>query len=301
MELRQLRYFVEVARALNFTRAAAKLRVAQPSLSRQIRDLENELGVKLLERDQRHVELTPSGRAFLEQAETLLRQAEAAAEIARSHGQSAERLSIAYVWGLFHTLAPHLMQRFRQKHPEAGVHLLDMNAAEQAIALRKGTIDAGFIGFAEEADGARLPKIRVGSARFMAVLPKKHAQAKRKRVDLKMLERDSFLAIAREAFPSAHLEMIAACERAGFKPRVAQTLDRGHTLIGLVASGCGVSILPEPLKSLPHEGVVFREIDQNLERDLFLAYSPKKHGALLEAFVQSCAGPVVKSGPARDG
>ena len=301
MELRQLRYFVEVGRALNFTRAAAKLRVAQPSLSRQIRDLEHELGVKLLERDQRHVALTASGRAFLEEAEHLLRQSEQAAEVARSEGQRTERLSIAYVWGLFHTLAPTLLQRFRRAHPEAGVHLLDMNATEQARALRSGTIHAGFIGFAEEAEGAGLPKVRVGSSRFMAVLPKGHAQAKRKRIDLKSLERDFFVGIAQEAFPGAYHEMLAACERAGFKPRVAQTVERGHTLLALVASGCGVSVLPEALEALPHQGVVFREMEQGTEGDLFLAYAPKKKSALLEAFVRSCAEPVVKSDPAHDG
>src|SRR5512146_2362069 len=113
MELRHLRYFVAVADELNFTRAAQRLRVAQPALSRQIRQLEEELGVQLLERNQRRVGLTQAGRAFLEEAKGLLQQSEAAIRRAKTAGESGRgELRLAYVWGLFHSLVPALLARF---------------------------------------------------------------------------------------------------------------------------------------------------------------------------------------------
>jgi DNA-binding transcriptional LysR family regulator len=216
MELRQLRYFVEAARHLNFTRAAQTLRVAQPALSRQIRNLEEELGVRLLERDQHHVQLTEAGRTFLAQAEVVLDQSRTAMETARAQSaKAAQRLRIGYVWGLFHTLAPERVRAFRQTMPEVSVNLLDLSATEQAGALRRGSLDAGFIGLADEADAGGLEKRQVATTRFVAVLPAEHPQARRRRVDLRALRDDLFLAIAEEAFPGALRVMMDACRRAG--------------------------------------------------------------------------------------
>src|SRR5262245_60632104 len=121
MELRQLRYFATVARELNFTRAAEKLRVAQPALSRQIKQLEEELGVTLFERDKRKVRLTPHGESFLTEAQSILSQADLALAHARS-GKS-EILNVGYVWGLFHSTAPAALQRFRAVAPNISVNL----------------------------------------------------------------------------------------------------------------------------------------------------------------------------------
>nr|HVY72080.1 LysR family transcriptional regulator [Verrucomicrobiae bacterium] len=116
VELRQLRYFAGVAGELNFTRAARKLRVAQPALSRQIRQLEEEIGVVLLERNPRAVRLTPAGQGFLAEAQALLEKSEQAVRRARAGGNStATKLDVGYVWGLFHSLAPRVVGRFRVK------------------------------------------------------------------------------------------------------------------------------------------------------------------------------------------
>lgn len=288
MELRQLRYFVEAARHLNFTRAAQTLRVAQPALSRQIRNLEEELGVRLLERDQHHVQLTEAGRTFLAQAEAVLEQSRAAMESARSQGAKAtQRLRIGYVWGLFHTLAPECIQRFRIAAPEIAVNLLDLSAMEQAAALKRGTLDAGFIGLADEAEAAGLAKQVIATTRFVAVLPSSHPQAGRRTIDLAALRQDLFLAIAEDAFPGALRTMMDACARAGFRPRVVQTSERGHTLLGLVSANCGVTLLPESLNALPHPGVVFRELRRPLPAELFLAWNSKRLSAALALFLKT--------------
>src|SRR4051794_37082301 len=135
MELRHLRYFVAVAQELSFTKAARKLRVAQPALSRQIQQLEEELGVRLLERNRRDTRLTQPGRAFLNEACALLEQSRRAIQIAQKTGRGdCGELNLGYVWGLFHTLVPAAMTRFRALLPEVSVNLFDLTATRQAEA-----------------------------------------------------------------------------------------------------------------------------------------------------------------------
>jgi DNA-binding transcriptional LysR family regulator len=198
MELRQLRYFATVARELNFTRAAAKLHVAQPALSRQVKQLEEELGVALLARNKRGVELTRHGISFLPEAEQILQQSERALERARGNGTGS--LNIGYVWGLFHSTVPGILQRFRTLEPNISVHLFDMPAAEQGRALAQGKLDAGFIGLAFEAEEAGLAMERVGATKFVLALPKRHPCARHRAVDLRALEGEVFPADLRGAF-----------------------------------------------------------------------------------------------------
>ncbi|PYI84078.1 MAG: LysR family transcriptional regulator, partial [Verrucomicrobia bacterium] len=179
MELRHLRYFVAVAQELNFTRAAQTLHVAQPALSRQIRQLEDEVGVRLFERNRRIVSLTEAGRAFLTEARSVLQQSQQAVRVAQETGHiHAGQLNLGYVWGLFHSVVPAYLARFRREFPRAAAHLFDLTATQQAKALKEGRLDAGFIGFAHEADAAGLAKQKVGACRFLAAVPKTHPVAR---------------------------------------------------------------------------------------------------------------------------
>src|SRR4051812_44527569 len=272
MELRHLRYFVAVAGELNFTRAARKLRVAQPALSRQIRQLEDELGVQLLARNHHGVQLTDAGKAFQAEAISLLRQSEQAVQVARQSTQpAAPHLNLGYIWGLFHSFVPPLLARFRQRSPETAVHLFDLPPLEQAKALLEGRLDAGFIGFAHEADAAGLKTQKVGACTFVAALPKAHRAARKSTVPLASLANDFFFGISDQTYPAASLYVSEACARAGFRPKFLQMVERGHTILGLVAGKCGVAILPESLKALPHPGIVFRPLADPPRADLFLA------------------------------
>src|SRR5215475_9698544 len=143
MELRHLRYFTAVAGELNFTRAAQKLHVAQPALSRQIRQLEDELGVKLLERNHHGVRLTETGKAFWLEAAALLKQSEQAVRVARGTNQpTGGHLNLGYIWGLFHSVVPEVLERFRRISPETAVHLFDLSPQQQREALTDGRLDA---------------------------------------------------------------------------------------------------------------------------------------------------------------
>jgi DNA-binding transcriptional LysR family regulator len=273
MELRHLRYFVGVATELSFTRAAQKLHVAQPALSRQIRQLEEELGTRLFARERSGVQLTPAGRAFLAEASALLLQSEQAARVARQAGQgSIPPLRLGYIWGLFHSLVPPVLQRFRQLAPETAVHLFDQPPLEQARAIVAGRLDAGFIGFAHEAKSAGLAKRRVGACEFVAALPAGHGAARKSRVPLASLAGDFFLGISTETFPGASHCVTEACREAGFRPKILQMVERGFTILGLVAGNCGVALVPASLKALPHPGIVFRPLTEPPVTDLFIAW-----------------------------
>ncbi len=290
MELRHLRYFVAVAQELNFTRAARKLRVAQPALSRQIRQLEEELGVQLLERTRRRVALTQAGRAFLDESKGILKQSEEAVRRTQAAGRSGNgQLKLAYVWGLFHSLVPGLLARFRGDFPAAAAHLFDLTATEQARAVKEGSIDAGFIGFAHEADATQLAKQKVGNCQFLAAVPRHHPAARQPKLALESLAAELFIAISENSYPGAWHIVAAACGRAWFRPRVLEAAERGFTILGLVAGNCGVALLPESLQALPHPGVVFRPLIDPPQGDLYVAWNPNRMSHLLEAFLELCA------------
>jgi DNA-binding transcriptional LysR family regulator len=263
--------------------------VAQPALSRQIRHLEEEIGVQLLERDRRSVRLTEAGRAFLAEARALLEHSERAVRIARGAKKAAGgRLNLGYVWGLFHSRVPDTVARFRQRFPEVAVNLFDLTATQQAEALVEGRLDAGFIGFADEADAVHLTKRKVGTCEFIAALPKTHRAARKSTVALSTLAQDFFFVISERNYPGAARFVSEACQRAGFRPKILQSAERGHTILGLVAGNCGVALLPEPLRALPHPGVVFRPLAQPPKGDLHIAWRPQRVSSALAGFLDFC-------------
>jgi DNA-binding transcriptional LysR family regulator len=286
MEFRHLRYFVAVAQDLNFTKASRRLRVAQPALSRQIQQLEHELGVQLLQRNKRGVHLTEPGRAFLDEACALLEQSRRAVQVAQKTGHlGSGQLNLGYVWGLFHSLVPAAVARFRQQCPGVAVHLFDLTATEQAAGLLEGRLDAGLIGLAYEADAARLNKRKVGACQFVAALPRNHPAARKPQVALASLSDEFFLMISEQTYPGASNVVSQACKGAGFRPKILQSVERGYTILGLVAANCGVALLPESLRDLPHGGVVFRRLVENVRCDLFIAWSQDRSIASRDAFL----------------
>jgi DNA-binding transcriptional LysR family regulator len=286
MELRHLRYFAAIAKHLSFTRAAKELRVAQPALSRQLRQLEDELGVKLLERNQRSVALTIAGQAFLDEAQKVLRQSDEAVRVAKTstHEPSAH-LDLGYIWGLFHTITPAALAGLRQKWPDVTVNLFDMNAEEQRAALAAGKIDAGFIGFEQDTEGSGLARHRIGKSEFMLVLPDDHPLVAHDCVSLADLSRELFIAVSERTYPSAASCASDICLEGGFRPRILQAAERGYTVLALVAARCGVALLPASLAAMPHTGVEFRPLVQRPARELYIAWHRDRSSPLLEALL----------------
>src|SRR5207249_4296418 len=197
MELRHLRYFVAVGEALSFTRAGEKLHLTQPSLTRQVKDLEGELGVCLLERTKQHVSLTAEGRFFLTDAKRVLAlSTEIVKSVQRLSRQETPPLNLGYVADLFYDLLPATLASFRCAFPTTAVNLFDMSCGDQFRAIMDGKIDLGFVGLREPIQEAGLQYHSIAAYKTVAVLPKRVGLANRRTIHLKDLEPMFFIGMS---------------------------------------------------------------------------------------------------------
>jgi LysR family transcriptional regulator, benzoate and cis,cis-muconate-responsive activator of ben and cat genes len=258
MELRHLRYFATVAEEKTFSRASARLRISQPAVSRQIKDLEEELGVSLFVRNGQSVSLTPAGEAFLAHARDVLRRATKAAEEMKTfQKKTTEKLSIGYIAPvLAGTLTPAL-RCFEQKHPKVELDLVELTPQDQVEALRSGRIDVAFIGNAcpalqSEFDLAVLQKILL-----QAVLPDNHHLALRKELKLTELADEPFVGFSERTLPGRNDTICTACQEAGFTPAIRYQAESLSAALALIAAGKGVTLMPEEVSRMPHTQTVF--------------------------------------------
>lgn len=288
MELRHLRYFVAVAEELHFGRAAERLRIAQPPLSRQIRDLEREVGTRLFDRVARGVELTPAGHAFLPEARLTLAQAERAQRTALRAAQGEiGRLRVGFVEAATYSdILPNVLGFFRMHLPLIGLSLFDMDSGDQEGAFRDGRIDIGILQSAP-ADAERWLRVEaVFSERMIVALPELHRLAGRDRLTLRELAGESFVLCPRSNDPTLYDALIADCRSAGFSPRVLQEATAWHTLSGLAAADIGVAFVPRSLSRVKRPGVVFRSVrDLSARLAIFAAWKKGEKSPVLERFI----------------
>ena len=254
-EIRHLRFFLALAEELHFTRAAARLRVAQPHLSQEIRRLERELGVLLFHRTRRRVELSAAGSAFQEGAAAVM----AALADAVDRAQRAERgesgsLVVGFVGSAAFAPFPEALRRFRAETPAVRLALEELTTVQQLAALRRGAIDVGLMR-AMSLDEPDLVLHEVRREPFVVALPRAHPLATRRRIALAELAGEGWIAFENTAGPGLHLQLLRACEAAGFTPRLTQTVGHIPTMMSLVAGGLGVSLVPEQVRALRPPGV----------------------------------------------
>ncbi len=291
MELRHLRYFVAVAEALNFTKAAEKLHLAQPSLTRQIKDLEAEIGVRLVDRSGKHISLTEEGRSFLTDAKRLLGDCAESVEAVRRLGRGETgQLNIGYVANMYYDLLPATLGAFRKACPHTALNLFDMTPSEQYQALAERKIDLGFVGVRAPSTQGDLPWTSVTHDLIMAVLPKKELLAKKSRIDLKELEQMFFVGMSEKTYPGAREWLVGTCREAGFTPRILQEAEREPAVIQFVATGLGVALLPQQTKRLPHEGVVFRPLRPDLTAESCAVWKADNPSSCLKQYIQVVKG-----------
>lgn len=276
MELRHLRYFVAVADELSITRAALKLRLAQPSLTRQIKNLEEALHVQLFYRENNKISLTESGRFFLERTRRLLAQADLDVQDLRRHHQGDNgSLNIGYVADMHYDLLPTTLGAFRKVWPDVSLNLFDQSVAEQFKALAEDKIDLCFVGEARLPADAGLRSELVMHGNVMAVVPQTSALAKGKPLRLKDLEPMAFITMDDAFYPGAREWLHRVCGAASFTPRVAYEVDRAPTMIGLVALELGVALLPEACMKLPHDGAVFRPLVERVRSRIEIVWKQR--------------------------
>jgi DNA-binding transcriptional LysR family regulator len=287
MELRHLRYFVCVAEALSFTKAAEKLHTAQPSLSRQIKDLEDELGVRLLNRTKQLVTLTDEGRSFLADAKRLLAlAAETVESVRRLHSGEIRALNVGYVSNLFFDLLPKTLASFHRSLPTVSVNLFDMSCGEQFRALEDGKLDLGFVGLHEPIARRGLEFRTIASYKTVAALPGDNPLASKTTIELKGLAPMFFIGMSEVSYPGYRKWLTKTCQRAAFTPKVLQDVDLERTMIHAVAAGLGVALVPEQLKKLDHENVVFRPVNPTVATEGCVAWRSENPSVALQAFVQ---------------
>ena len=287
MELRHLRYFVAVADELHFGRAAEKLFIAQPALSQQIQQLERELGVSLLTRSSRRVALSAAGAVFLADARAILARVTSATEAARRADRGElGRLGVGFVASATYAVLPDVLRRFRERFPDVELLLYELTAAEQAEALREGTINVGFARpFLED---PTLVVELVARESFVVALPEGHTLAAQERVALSDLAPEPFILFPSSPKPSYADTVYALCERAGFAPIVAQEVREMQTAVSLIAAGIGVSLVPASVQNLRRQGVVYRPLtDPAPPTELVLAYRRDDSSPVLQVFLKT--------------
>ena len=285
MELRHLRYFIAVAEELHFGRAAKRVHIAEPPLSQQIRRLEEELKVKLLERTTRRVQLTDAGRAFLREARLTIFQAERAIQVGSrvSRGELGE-LSLGFVPAADMKLLPRILPTYRRRFPEVHLELHSLNGPAQVQALRERRIQAGFLFKPLDEDDLVVESIL--KEPFVVVLPKSHKLSKLSQIPLKTLAQEPFIFFRRDVAPGFY-DVIANCFlQAGYTFKIAQEADHIQTNLGLVAMGLGVSLLPASIQVIRREGVVYRPLRAPIPHvEMALAHRRDDSSEVLQAFL----------------
>jgi DNA-binding transcriptional LysR family regulator len=290
MELRHLRYFVAVAEELNFTKAAEKLRLAQPSLTRQIHNLEEELGVRLLNRSKSRVSLTDEGRSFYIDAQRLVAQSlESVRAVQRLSRGETGQLNLGYLSKFNFDLLPGTLAEFSRTRPEIAVNLFDMSPAEQLRALDARKIDLGFVGVrppTHHKNVAMLAWERIGQHDLVVVLPDKHAFAKNSKIRMEDLKPVFFVTMSETTHPGSHAWLNGVCQQAGFTPRILQDVELESDLLRFVANGLGVTLAREQIKRLAHPGVVFRPLAVPIKADYWVAWHQENRSKALHQYVQ---------------
>lgn len=262
MELQQLRYFVAVAETENVARAAERLHISQSPLSRQIRQLEDHLGLQLFERIRQRVRLTPAGREFLDEARDLLSQAERVEERARQVGKGeACSLSIGYCEGIIHNgRLPAALRQFRSTHPRVNLKLAAMRSGEQSEALERSLIDIAFV-YNLPPPRDTLTSRLLTSEPFVLAVADDHPLAKKTTLEPSDLGGVPWIALPKAINPAARERFLAACASAGFTPDIQFEVAHVSTTLGLVSARLGVAIMQASMRRMTPPGVVFKPMD----------------------------------------
>ena len=296
MELRHLRYAVALAEDLHFSRAAARLGISQPPLSQQIQALEDELGARLFERTNRRVALTEVGRLFVDQARLVLAGADRAVEVAR-RAQRGEigQVRIAFTASApFTTLIPQTIFAFRQAYPDVHLELQEMATRQQIEALAERRLQVGFLRnptFPPVPDTLAVRELFRDP--LVVALHADHPLAAGAPAPMPLadLADEAFVCYPRDAGTSLYDQMIGLCRDAGFSPRLGQEAREVSTIVGLVAAGLGVSLLPASLQRIQVEGVVFRRLtDPGAFTTMWLTWRHDETSPAARAFIDLATG-----------
>jgi DNA-binding transcriptional LysR family regulator len=289
VELRQLKQFVAVAEELSFRRAAARLHMSQPPLTVAVKALEAEIGRPLLERSKHHVRLTGPGYLFLFEARRILAQAERAVRIAQSASNGA--LHLSHLGSATLGLLPPLLRQFQHDYPSIELNVTMAGTFHQVQMLRRGEVDLGLIRVPIE-DSRALKITVVCEEKMLIAVPADHPLAGHKSVKVEMLAAEPFISYPPPEGPSFEGIFVAACQRAGFYPRVVQYATQMLTKLSFVSSGLGIALIPASMRAVQLDNVVYLQIDEGktpFGYSLALAAPIKSTNPAITAFVATAS------------
>ena len=266
-ELRHLKYFVMVAEEKNFTRAAERLFIAQPPLSRQIKQLEDDLGAELFERGSRPLALTETGKFFYAHAQQLLSQAAEIKAMTKRVSQIHRTLSIGYVASTLYGKLPKIIRLYRYEYNSVDLQLHEMTTVEQIKALKEGVIDVGFGRIKHEDQNVH--RIVLRDERLIVALPIGHPMAEdSERLPLKSLVQDNLIVFPKAPRPSFADQVLSAFHDRALTPKKVIEVRELQIAIGLVAAGEGIAIVPNSLIGMKRDDVIYKDLNERH------AYSP---------------------------
>lgn len=286
MELRHLRYFLAVAEELHFGRAAARVHIAQPPLSQQIRQLEEELGVQLFKRTRRMVELTDAGKVFQKESYKVLESVERGIAKARLAGRGeAGWLSVGFIGSSTYIVLPAILREFQRKYPDIELVLQEIESSEQNKALQDGRIHISI---------ARFPKPdpelifeSIYREELIGAISTNHPLSKRKLLTLSEVANEPFILFPNQ--PSAHAEnTLQIFANAHLSPQIVQTVGEMHTALGLVAAGIGTTLVPSSMKNTQREGITYINLKKSAPvLDLMMGYRKKDTSPVIRCFIET--------------
>jgi DNA-binding transcriptional LysR family regulator len=286
MELRHLRYFLGVAETLNFSRAAERLRVAQPALSRQIHDLESELGTRLFERSTTQVTLTPSGAFFRQQVEKILTQVDLAVTGVREIAKGASgTFRIGSDWNASGLPVATAARILAQRHPKLTVDFVELPGHEHIAAVRARKIDIGFIPGLLRGARSDVDYGLISATPFKVILPESHPFAGRKALRVRDLKNERWLFLAEAEVPGFKTLMTQVLRPAQFTPKFGRSARSLAGLLAFIATGEGIAMIPELFLPPAPEGLKYLPVDMT-PFELFAVWSKLNPPPLLNAYLE---------------
>ena len=293
IDLRQFRYFLALSEELNFGRAALRLNISQPPLSRQIRQLEDQLGVALFVRSSTGVALSEAGAAFLPEARKTLAQAEKAVAAAKGVRSAAGgQFVVGYTTVFDRSAIPDVFDRLRQQFPTWRFVAKGKHSIALVRELKNGTIDAAFIGLHTDAQG--LAQEIIHEEPLVVALSASHPLASKRRIGFDDLRGEPMFWFERRLNPGFYDYCQAYFEQIGFKPHTVPEPPDHHILLGLIAEGQGFALVSSSLRQVKRQGVVFRALKESsnaLSMGIAVAYAADNRSAVLQAFLELVRRP----------
>ncbi len=289
MELRHLRYFVTVAEELHFSKAAEKLYVTQPALSKQIRALETELQVQLFDRAKQKIELTAAGVVFLETARRILLEIEQGIEKTRQVARGEiGKLKIGFTASALQTVLPEILDKFRQIYPNVELNLKEICTEDQVEALQDRQIDLGFLHPPIRDRSNSLSLHLLGEESILVAIPASHPLAALEKISFKSLANEPIIAYPRQKAPVLYEQFLQLFQQAGFVTNIVQEVKMTQTRLGLVAAGVGISFITANVQNLSHQGVVYRSLVEPFPPlQLSVAWCKDNRSPVLKEFLHS--------------